>query len=74
MKRRGRRDVKCQVPRCRRPVELVYLGRGCCDHHWRELAGDRRQLCDALGISPAEYRLGSALDYAEQLAHDRGAA
>ena len=30
----------CAVPRCRRDVEIVYLGRALCGHHWDELAAE----------------------------------
>lgn len=31
---------RCAVPRCRRDVEIVYLGRALCGHHWDELAAE----------------------------------
>jgi len=31
---------RCTVPRCRRDVEIVYLGRAMCWHHWDELAAE----------------------------------
>jgi hypothetical protein len=34
MKRSAQRDW-CQEPGCRRPADLVYLGRGMCDRHWQ---------------------------------------
>lgn len=26
--------TRCQLPRCRRPVDVVYIGRGVCVVHW----------------------------------------
>lgn len=28
----------CKFPRCKRPADLIYLGRNVCVDHWRELA------------------------------------
>lgn len=31
---------RCAAPRCRRDVEIVYLGRALCGRHWDELAAE----------------------------------
>jgi hypothetical protein len=38
-------DSKCARPRCKRPVELVWLDEPLCNEHWLELCAkdDKRE-------------------------------
>ena len=46
---------RCQVPRCRGEVELIYVEHGICSDHWNQFTADgvpADQLRMVLGIGP----------------------
>ena len=60
---------RCEVKRCKGPVDVIYLAHGICQKHWDELMSDDAPpdaLRKALGIEAAPMKEDVAMDGSEK--------